>query len=142
MFDKMKMGLGRFREGAAHWFRRCNGPDQMGLCLIVTALICSVLGQLLRFGLLSLASTVFYIWAIYRMLSQDKAKRFAENQRFMQRFGPMKTEASQAMVRLKNAKTYKYFKCPGCQSRLRMPRGVGEKTVTCSKCGHAFKMKA
>jgi transcription elongation factor Elf1 len=39
-------------------------------------------------------------------------------------------------------KKYKYFKCPECKSWLRLPRGVGEVTVTCGKCRHAFKQKA
>ena len=48
----------------------------------------------------------------------------------------------QFIVRLKNIRKYKYFKCPQCHARLRLPRKVGEVTVTCGKCRHAFKQKA
>ena len=54
----------------------------------------------------------------------------------------LKTELRQAVVRMKNIRKYKYYKCPNCKARLRMPRGLGEKTVTCSQCKHSFKQKA
>ena len=43
---------------------------------------------------------------------------------------------------MKNIKQYKYFTCPKCKSRLKLPRGVGEVTVTCGKCGEKIKKKA
>ena len=48
----------------------------------------------------------------------------------------------QFINRLRNIRKYKYFKCPQCHARLRLPRKVGEVTVTCGKCRHAFKKKA
>ena len=51
-------------------------------------------------------------------------------------------DASTFELYLKNMRKYKYFKCPECHARLRLPRKVGEVTVTCGKCHHAFKQKA
>ena len=57
-------------------------------------------------------------------------------------FKKMKTEISQMLVRLKYCRKYKYYRCPHCHARLRVPRGIGERTVTCSLCRHSFRQKA
>ena len=49
---------------------------------------------------------------------------------------------SQARVRFKNRKEYKYFRCPKCHAWLKLKRGSGEGTLTRGKCKHAFKAKA
>ena len=44
--------------------------------------------------------------------------------------------------RVKNGKKYRYFTCPQCKKRLRVPRGVGNITITCKGCGNKFDKKA
>ncbi len=124
------------------WFRQCNGADNLGLAMIICSLAATILGRILGLGLLALLGTVLYIWAMFRMFSHNRAKRMEENRRFITWWGNIKTESSQAIVRLKNSRTYKYYRCPNCKVRLRMPRGIGEKTVTCSHCRHTFQQKA
>ena len=43
---------------------------------------------------------------------------------------------------MKNSKKYRYFSCPKCKMRLRVPRGVGNVTITCKGCGEKFDKKA
>ena len=33
---------------------------------------------------------------------------------------------------------YKFFRCPSCRNRLRLPRGKGRIQITCPRCGHRF----
>ena len=82
------------------------------------------------------------IYAMFRMFSRDHQKRYAENQKYLSMMHGGSGSVRQFIVRLKNIRKYKYFKCPECHSRLRLPRKVGEVTVTCGKCHHAFKQKA
>ena len=58
------------------------------------------------------------------------------------RSAKLRTAFSQARVRFKNRKEYKYFRCPKCHAWLKLKRGSGEGTLTCGKCKHAFKAKA
>ena len=69
-------------------------------------------------------------------------KRRAENRRYVTLMEKKKTERRQAKVRFQNRKKYKYFKCPGCKAWLRLPRGAGVVTVTCSRCHTSFTQKA
>ena len=133
--DKIKDFMNRLMAGR-------HGADEFSMALLIVGLALSILSSITRFGLLSLVSTALFIYAIYRMFSRQHAKRSAENQKYLSIFHGSTGEIRQFFVRLKNMRKYKYFKCPQCHARLRLPRKVGEVTVTCGKCRHAFKQKA
>ncbi|MBQ3479499.1 MAG: hypothetical protein IJH25_15175 [Clostridia bacterium] len=142
MLDKLKSAWNKVSSAAFHWFRRCNGADNLGMVIIVTSLIVLLLARITGLGLLAYVAMALYIWAMFRMFSHNKARRMEENNRFTQSWTKVKTEVSQAFNRLKNSRKYKYYRCPNCKARLRIPRGIGEKNVTCSQCKHTFKKKA
>ena len=133
--DKLKAGVQRLMAGR-------HGADEVSLALLIAGLALSILGSLLRVGILALLSMALYIYGMFRMFSRDHQKRYAENQKYLSIAHGKMGGAKQFFVRLKNIRKYKYFKCPQCHSRLRLPRKVGEVTVTCGKCHHAFKQKA
>ena len=137
--NKLKMDFWRFMQGR-------YGADQLGLAMIWAALILNLIaafGGGSAFGsVLNLLGTVCLVWAIWRLFSKNRARRAAENQRFLARWAKIKTPIAQAVARFKNRKKYVYFSCPECHMKLRLPRGVGNVTVKCSKCGHSFEKKA
>ena len=133
--DKIKEAVRKFMTGR-------HGADEFSLALLIGGLVISILGSLLRFGLLSLVSLAMYVYALYRMLSRDHNARYLENQKYLTFWSGFSGNARQFIARMKNMRKYKYFKCPQCHARLRLPRKVGEVTVTCGKCHHAFKQKA
>ena len=131
-FDKIRAAFARLMEGR-------HGADELSMALLIAGLVLSILGSFTRFGLLSLLSLALYVYALFRMFSRNHEKRYAENQKYVAfTHGSLR----QFFVRLKNSRKYKYFKCPECHALLRLPRKVGEVTVTCGKCHHAFKQKA
>ena len=130
--DKLKNAMNTLMAGR-------HGADEFSMALLIAGLILSILSSITRLGLLSLLGLASYVYAVFRMFSRDHQKRSAENQKYLSfTHGSVK----QFFVRLKNSRKYKYFKCPECHARLRLPRKVGEVTVTCGKCHHTFKQKA
>ena len=119
-----------------------HGADELSLALIIAGLVLSLLSRITRLAVLDLAGMAAYICAVYRMLSRQHEKRYQENQKYIALWRRTSGEAKQFSVRWKNRKNFKYFKCPQCHALLRLPRKVGEVTVTCGKCHHAFKKKA
>ena len=119
-----------------------RGPDELSLALLILGLVLSFVSSLSGIGLFYLAGLVAYGFSIFRIFSRKLEKRYAENVKFLAFWRNAKNSITQFINRLKNMRTYKYFKCPQCHSRLRLPRKVGEVTVTCGKCHHAFKQKA
>lgn len=134
-WEKMKNGFRSFMMGR-------NGSDELSFAMLVSALILMLISSILGSPLVNLLSLILYGLCIFRMFSRNVAKRYQENQRYVEWNRRIKTSASQWWVRLKNVRKYKYFKCPECKALLRLPRKVGEVTVTCGKCHHAFKKKA
>lgn len=133
-FTRMQMAMNRWMQGR-------NGPDELGFACLIGAIVFSVL-SLFGIPLTGLLSTVCYVYAIFRMLSRNIAKRHDENRRYREATGKWQTEIRQFMLRLKGMKTYKYFRCPHCKTRLRLKRGCGEKHITCPKCHQEFDERA
>jgi len=133
--DRIKNGLRKFMAGR-------HGADELSMALLIVGLLLSIIGSLFRWSFLSIISLLLYIISMYRMLSRDHNKRYIENQKYLSLWKNVSGESKQGFVRLKNLRKYKYFKCPECHARLRLPRKVGEVTVTCGKCHHAFRQKA
>ncbi len=133
--NKAKFAFMRFMQGR-------YGADKLGNVLVWGAVILTFLNILFSSPIIYLLSLAMWVFALYRMFSRNFVKRRAENAFFEKYWYKAKTEVSQAIVRFKNRKTYKYFKCPNCHTRMRLPRKVGEVTVNCKKCGNSFKQKA
>ncbi|MBQ6374371.1 MAG: hypothetical protein IJJ45_07790 [Clostridia bacterium] len=133
--EKIKLALSRFFAGR-------RGPDELSMAMLILGLIMSILGSITRFAMFPLFSMALYVGSIYRLLSRNIAKRYEENQKYLAVWNKYTGSARQFFVRLRNMKKFKYFRCPECHARLRLPRKVGEVTVTCGKCHHTFKQKA
>ena len=123
------------------------GNDQLGNFLLVVALICGVItffvGGLVDaiFALIQLILIAF--WAL-RAFSKNVYRRRIENQAFLMlrnKFKKVTKPITSAFARLKD-RNHKYFKCPKCKSRLRVPRGRGMITITCPRCNNRFDKKS
>ena len=117
------------------------GADQLGFFLIWGAVIVSLLGSIFGLLALSLLSTAMWVFALFRILSKNHAARRKENDKFLAFWRPLSTNLKQAYTRFKNRKQFHYFRCPKCHAWHKVPRGVGQITMTCGKCGHQFDQK-
>lgn len=134
-FDKLRANLARFMAGR-------YGADQLSFALVMGALVMTLTGSIARVHLLTLMADALLILAFYRMLSKQRYKRAHENQVYLQRTQRVRQATAEWANRMKNSKKYRYFTCPKCKTRLRVPRGVGHITVTCKSCGEKFDKKA
>ena len=132
----------KVREGLRKLMVGRRGADELSLALLIAGVVLSMLSSITRIGLFYLIGLVGYGLSIFRMFSRNINKRYAENVKFLTFWRGWRSGLKQFINRVKNMRKYKYFKCPECHSRLRLPRKVGEVTVTCGKCHHAFKQKA
>ncbi len=134
-WQKFKMGFAQMMQGR-------HGADQLNNFLVWTALALWVLSVFPALGILWYVAMGLIIWSLFRLFSRNNAKRWAENQKYLDLSGKLRTGFRQALNRLKHSREFKYFRCPKCHSWLKLPRRVGEVTVTCGKCGNAFRKKA
>ena len=134
-FDKIRAGFARFMSGR-------TGVDQLSYAMVIAALVMTIIGGIAGLGLLTLMADALMIVMFVRMLSKDRYRRAHENQVYLEKTQNVRRAVTEWMNRVKNSKKYRYFTCPKCKSRLRVPRGVGSVTITCKSCGNKFDKKA
>ena len=130
------------------WFRRFMqgryGFDALSLGLLFMCALISMIVKILPESLNFLLSLSFIplIFYFYRIFSRDIYKRRMENEKFLKKINSFIMHIKKERFLLRDRKIYKYFKCPNCKQKLRIPRGQGKVTITCPKCKHTFKGKA
>ena len=78
---------------------------------------------------------VLIIYTYFRMFSKNVSKRRQEAYKY-------ENKKNYIITRFKQRKQYRFFDCPNCKTHLRVPRGSGNITITCNKCGTKFDRKA
>ncbi|MCI9565709.1 MAG: hypothetical protein HFG30_06860 [Eubacterium sp.] len=122
------------------------GVDQFSRFIILIVFILCVLSMFIRTQILSLLILVLIVFTYYRMFSKNIYKRAAENEKYLQFISRFKRKnGSTTYNNTQNAeqkKYYKYFKCPGCSQKIRIPRGHGKIEIKCPKCNTKFIRKS
>lgn len=134
-FDKFRAAVSRFMSGR-------YGSDQLNLTMVIGALIVTTICSLTGVYFLTLAADALLLLAIFRMFSKDRYRRAHENQVYLEKTQKVRRAATEWVNRVKNSRKYHYYTCPKCKQRLRVPRGVGNITITCKQCGTKFDKKA
>ena len=115
-----------------------NGIDSLTKDLFYPIIVLLVVNIFLS-GYTRLIVTIV-IWALiiytyFRMLSKNVSKRRQEAYKY-------ENKKNYFITRFKQRKQYRFFDCPNCKTHLRVPRGSGNITITCNKCGTKFDRKA
>ena len=132
----------RIKQAGRSFMEGRYGADQLSRVTLWAGLALYVLGSILGIGLLTMLGFAAYVLTIFRMFSRNREKRAAENKRYLQEWGKVSKKWKQARNRFENRKKFRYFKCPSCKAWLKLPRGAGVVTVTCSRCQNHFTEKA
>lgn len=88
----------------------------------------------------ALFATVIYSY--FRMFSRNYAKRSMENQRYLNMTRGIRNWFEKTKRRANARRNYKYFSCPKCGKKVRVPRGHGKIMVTCPECRTEFIKKS
>ena len=124
--SKLAMHMRRFMEGR-------YGNDKLNMAILLTGVVMSILSSILGGFLLKVIlwalSYGLMIWAIFRCLSRNTYKRYQEIRRYLQ-----------LLDRVKD-RQHRYYDCPKCRQRVRVPRGKGKISITCPRCKEKFVRK-
>lgn len=128
------------------------GADQLTFALLITYGVLILIARFISFYFLSLAALLILVWCFYRMLSRNLSARWRENERFLKFwrsvagwFRHLRNRVAgaggNALQRVRDRKTHRYFRCPKCKNTLRVPKGKGKIAITCPVCGTDFIKK-
>ena len=78
------------------------------------------------------------IYTYFRMLSRNISRRYNENQIYLKYRYKVIAKFNGFKARMRDRKTHRVFKCPGCSQKIRVPRGKGRISIKCPKCRIEF----
>lgn len=121
-----------------NWLKRFMigryGVDQLSTALVIVSIIFSILSRFFNSSILNILNMVLLIAIFYRVLSRDVSRRYQENLKFLNIWGPIGNKIGRRINLIRGLRDYRYYKCSGCGQRLRVPRGKGRISITCPKC--------
>lgn len=118
-----------------------NGLDRLGIVSLVAAIVLKNVAWFFRnwvYGAFNLVSLALFGYTAFRVLSRNVAKRRSENYALIHAMDRLRIWSDHSRTRLSQRKQYKFFTCPGCKNKLRVPRGKGKLQITCPRCGQRF----
>jgi hypothetical protein len=131
------------------WFYRFMagryGRDELGIVLLVASYVLLLASLLLR----GTAATLLYLmgfiglaYCLFRMFSRNAYKRRQENYRYLNIKNRVTGWFRKRIKRIRDSRTHRFFRCPGCGVDVRVPRGRGRLEITCTRCRKVFIRKS
>ncbi|MDD6182437.1 MAG: hypothetical protein PUB25_01775 [Lachnospiraceae bacterium] len=118
------------------------GTDQLSKVILWISLACLAVSMFTRLNVFYILGLVLLIYTYYRMFSRNVAKRYAENQKYLNwRYG-FAVRRNKRKVHWEQRKIYRFYKCPQCRQKVRVPKGKGKVAITCPKCRMEFVRKS
>lgn len=130
----------RFQYWLQRFFYGRYGGDQLNWALLILYLLLWLLGVVTRIVVFPILSWLLFFLVLFRMLSRNTAKRWAENQKFLRVWNKVKGLFTTRAAQWRD-KDHRYYKCPKCKNKLRVPRGKGKIQITCPVCRTEFIRK-
>ena len=116
----------RFNNWFARFMYGRYGSDKLNLVLLVTGLVISLVGTFSGLLILGYLAWIPFFVVLWRMFSRNISQRRRENQQFLAFFSRLTDREN------------RYFNCPQCRQKVRVPRGKGKISIRCPKCGNKF----
>lgn len=111
------------------------GADQLSMALLLFWLFLSIMSRFIKHNqIIMMVNIVLIVLIYYRIFSKNIKKRYQENMKFLQYWNPIEKKFKSLIKHIKDARYYRYYKCPNCKQQLRVPKGKGKISITCPKC--------
>lgn len=135
------------REKIGKMFSGRQGMDELSKALFWCSLACMALSALTLGVLNGVLSSIFsflgfsqIILCFIRAFSRRLGQREAENAAYLAWLSRQRSKLGAYKERRRQSRDFKFFKCPGCGTYIRVPRGKGRVHIKC-KCGYMLYRK-
>lgn len=131
MLNNLKLKFMRFMQGR-------NGVDQLSQFLNIIVLILLVISIFTRSEFLGWLPIVLMVYMYFRIFSKNIPKRSMENQKFCNLRYDLAIKKNNFKKEWEQRKIYRFYRCPMCKQKVRVPKGRGKICITCPKCRQEF----
>lgn len=126
------------REKFMRFMQGRNGMDDLGKALNTIALVLLIISIFTRWGITYILALVVIVYMYFRIFSKNIPKRYAENQKYRNFRYDLTIKWNNKKKEWAQRKIYRFYRCPMCRQKVRVPRGRGKICITCPKCRTEF----
>lgn len=130
------------REKIQRFMYGRNGADDLARFEVILIWIPILLSLFIRNSIVQSVLWVIMMalfgHSYYRMFSKDIPKRYEENQRFIRWRNEVLLKWNTNRKQIIQRRDYRFYKCPMCKQKVRVPKGHGRICITCPKCREEF----
>ncbi len=126
-----------FRQRFARFMIGRYGMDQFGQFLFGLSMFLIVI-SIFRVPYVHLLVPVIIVYSYFRIFSRNIYKRQQENNFYLKHSYAVRTKFNKLVGELKQRRTHHIYRCPGCNRKIRVPRGRGKIEIRCPKCSTTF----
>ena len=138
-FEKIRYSFARFMSGR-------NGMDDLARAEWIVVWILLILSLFIRVPIAQMILLILFwvtiIHLYFRVFSWNISKRCAENQVYMNAKNRVAAFFNRQKKQMQQRKVYRFYKCPECAQKVRVPKGHGKIMITCPKCHKEFIKKS
>ncbi len=131
-----------FRERFTRFMSGRYGYDELSKTYLWVANFCFILYIFTHSSLIFWAGLLLLSYEIYRCFSKNIAKMSAQNQNYLNWRYKRAVKLNQSKNHWAQRKDYRFYHCPSCSQKVRVPRGRGKIAITCPKCKTEFIKKS
>ena len=135
MLNNLRVKFMRFMQGR-------NGVDQFAQFLNVVLIISLLISIFTKWVVLDWVPMVILVYMYFRIFSKNIPKRSMENQKFCNMRYDFSVKKNKMRKEWEQRKIYRFYRCPMCKQRVRVPKGRGKICITCPKCKKEFVKKS
>lgn len=147
MLEKIKYKMMQFMQGRYGMDQLAKAESGLIFALLLVSVVLSLFsGKSSVVGMVLLV--LEFLWlgltvhTYFRMLSRNVSKRYEENQKYCTFRYRVVVKINQWKKEWSQRKTHRFFRCPTCQQKVRVPKGRGKICITCPKCREEFIRKS
>ena len=127
----MRDRISRFMQGR-------YGNDQLNRFILGASFVVLLSSVVSGWKILYSIGLLFMILSYVRLFSRNIADRYQENQKYIQLKQRFLSVFKNKGNHFKQRKNYRFFRCPSCKQKVRVPRGKGKIEISCPKCRTKF----
>ena len=115
-----------------------NGMDELGRALNIVVLVLLILSIFTKWSVFYILALLLMGYMYFRVFSKNTPKRYAENQKYRNFRYDATIKLNKKKMEWNQRKIYRFFRCPMCKQKVRVPKGRGKICITCPKCKAEF----
>ena len=118
------------------------GTDQLGRFTMAVCAVSLLLYMFFRFDIFYYLTILCLVSYYFRAFSRNHARRYEENLKFLQLKNRFTGRFRGFRAHMEERKVYRFYTCPQCSQKIRVPKGHGKISITCPKCRSEFVRKS